>query len=74
MKFFFPLQKLADLSNKIQRIEIMMSILEAKVEVVFHLISCCCCCCSSVQVRSFQVLPNYWNTKYLVLLLLKFLI
>ncbi|XP_020622980.1 WASH complex subunit 3-like isoform X2 [Orbicella faveolata] len=30
MKYFFPLQKLADLSNKIQRIEIMMSILEAK--------------------------------------------
>jgi len=30
----FSLQKLADLSNKIQRIEIMMSILEAKVEIV----------------------------------------
>lgn len=30
---FFKLQKLAELSNKIQRIEIMMSILEAKVEI-----------------------------------------
>lgn len=30
---FYNLQKLAELSNKIQRIEIMMSILEAKVNI-----------------------------------------